>query len=144
MSFGVSWCDFRRSCALLTGSWGLLRPSWSLLGRSAEPLGALLGMSWSLLGVPWAVLKAIQNNIKITCKKEPILNHTATFIGSPKGSQNRPQMAPKTHPNFRRFSRAKKLFFKSLLEPSWTDLEPFWEPSWGSKYRCGIGRRSVS
>ena len=59
------------------------------------------------------------------------------------GRQSRPKMAPKTSQKLRRFSRAKKLLFKRLLEPSWADLKAFWEPSWVSKNRCGIGRRSV-
>ena len=52
-------------------------------------------------------------------------------------------MAPKTNQNLRRFSRAKKLLFKSLLEPSWADLGAFWRPSWGQKKCFRIGKRNT-
>ena len=53
------------------------------------------------------------------------------------GTENRPKRAPKTGPNSRRFSRAKKLLFKTLLELSWADLGAFRVPSWGPKKHSG-------
>ena len=50
-------------------------------------------------------------------------------FGRPKSTK----ISPKTSQNLRRFSRAKKLLFKSLLEPSWADLEPLRS----SKSCCG-------
>ena len=60
-------------------------------------------------------------------------------FGRPKSTK----MEPKTSPNLRRFSRAKKLLFKSLLEPSWADLGAFWRPSWGPKKHFRIGKTNT-
>jgi len=57
----------------------------------------------------------------------------------PKIDQNRTQNESKMKTIF----KSEKIVFKSLLEPSWADLGAFWEASWGSQNRCGIGRRSV-
>ena len=61
----------------------------------------------------------------------------------PFGHQNRPNTAPETSQNPRRFSKAKKMLFKSVLEPSWADLGSFWAPSWGQKNHFRIGKRST-
>ena len=136
---------------LLTGSWGLLRSlgaSWGALGGLLEPLGALFLGSWGLLGASWAVLEAIHNNAKITCKKRTTVRRqkkeSTTFMGPHLGGQNTAKSDPKTRQNLTRCSRAKQLLSKSLLGPSWADLGEFLRPSWGSKMRSGIRRRSIS
>ena len=107
----------------------------------------LLGASWVPLGPSWGRLVGDQNGSRSKEKRRSISRAKTVrefkVERVPKGSQNRRKMAPKTSQNSRRFSRAKKLLSKSLLGPSWADLRAFWEPSWGSKNRCGIGRRSV-
>ena len=45
------------------------------------------------------------------------------------GSQNGAKIDPKTIQNRRRFLRAKKMLFKTLLDPSWADLSPILERS---------------
>ena len=139
------------SCrALLAGSWGLLRRSWSLPGRSWGPLGASWGALGGVLGPLGRLLGRLrgdQNVTKITCQKKVNFQtpkrRVALAYGAPFWHPKSTKIGPKTHQNLRRFSGAKKLLFKSVLEPSWADLGAFWRPSWGSKYRCGIGRRSV-
>ena len=128
----------------------LLGPSWSFLGRSWRPHGA----SWSALGGMLGPLGRLlgrlrgdrgdQNETKITCQKKIdfqtpkrriLLQHGGRF-GRPKSTK----IGAKTNPNLRRFLTAKKLLFKSLLEPSWADLGAFWRPSWGLNLRsrtCG-------
>ena len=64
-------------------------------------------------------------------------------MGGGFGHQNRPKTAPETSQNPRRFSRAIKVLFKSVLEPSWADLGSFWAPSWGQKNHFRIGKRST-
>ena len=139
---------------------GVLGSSWHLLGSLEallEPPGALLGASWSLLGRSWGGLRASWDPLGpswrrsktrqkqrafLNPKKYPKKSCTQVFLApfwAPKSTKNH----PKTNQKFRRFSRAKKMLLKSLLELSWADLGAFWEPSWGSKNRCGIGRRSV-
>ena len=120
-------------------SWGAFWASWGSLGGLLEPLGALLkassgllGASWALLGASWALLKRCKQNLKnerFQNAKEGGLR--PSFLGGiwePKSTK----MASKTSQNLRRFSRAKKLLFKSVLEPSWADLGAFWGPSWDS------------
>ena len=51
--------------------------------------------------------------------------------GAPFWSPKSTQIGPKTSPKLRRFVSAKKMLFKSLLEPSWADLGAFWRPSLG-------------
>ena len=58
----------------------------------------------------------------------------------PKIDQNRTQNASK----IKTFSRAKKMLFKSLLKPSWADLDPFLTPSWTQKTSFRIGICSIS
>ena len=53
--------------------------------------------------------------------------------GDPFGNPKSTKIGPKTIPNLIRFSRAKKLVFKSLLGPSWADLGPLRSP----KSCCG-------
>ena len=144
MCFGAFRADLGGSLALLTGSWGLLGCFWGLLGCSwglLEPLGALLGGSWGLLGASWAVLEAIQNNKHITCQKRSPRGGVIRFILEGLGGPKSTKIGPKTSQNLRRFSRPKKLRFKTHLEPSWADLEAFWRPSWGSNLRSGTRGR---
>ena len=119
--------------ALLGASWSLLRHSWGGLGGT-----------WAPLGSSWRRSKTVQkyDAKKANFKTPPPPTHRKFRggLGGPKSTK----IGSKTSQNLRRFSRAKKLLFKSLLEPSWADLGAFWRPSWGPKYRCGIGRRSVS
>ena len=128
--------DFKKEFVLLTGSWGLLRPSWSLLEHSWMPLGASLGTLGGVLGPLGRLLARLggaQNITDITCPKKinfqtpkcRILRGYGGGFGKPKSIKN----GPKTSQNLRRFSRAKKLLFKSLLEPAWADLGAFWKPS---------------
>ena len=63
-----------------------------------------------------------------TSKKR--IHHT---FGTPYGRPKSTKIDSKTNQNFRRFSRAKKMLFKSLLEPSWADLGPLQPP----KSCCG-------
>ena len=132
--------------AFLAGSCGLLRPSWGLLGRSWRPLGASLGALggvWGPLGRLLGHLRGDPNVTKITCPKKinfqtlkcRILLGNGVQLGTPKSTK----IGPKTSQNLSRFSRAKKLLFKSLLEPSWADLEAFGRPSSGPNWRSGIG-----
>ena len=141
----------------MTSSWGLLRPSWSLLGRSWGSLGASWGALGGVLGALGVLLgrlggdpKHHNDNIRKkvnfqTPKRRVDLQHGGhprnflEGLGSPKSTK----IGPKTSQNLRRFSRAKKLLFKSLLEPSWADLEAFWRPSWGLKLRSGTSGRSI-
>ena len=129
--------------ALLEPPGVLLGTSWAILRHS----GGLPGASWAPFGPSWAVLEATQNKTKMKSIFEPqtraqkaptIIKFWAPFW-APKSTK----MAPKPRQNLRRCSRAKKLPFKTLLEPSWADLEAFWRPSWGLRNRCGIGRCSV-
>ena len=79
------------------------------------PLGRLLGR----LGADPKQHKNIM--LKKTNFKTPMRPHPPDFRGggwSPKTTK----IGPKTNQNLRRFSRPKKLRFKSLLEPSWADL----------------------
>ena len=102
--------------------------SWCLLGCSWEPLGVLLGGSWGLLGVSEADLEATKTSQRQHAKKRansgPLNVESRPIFWGGLGGQNQPKMAPKTNQNLRRFSKAKKLLFKSVLEPSWADLGP--------------------
>ena len=139
-------------------SWRVLSPLDRILGSLEallEPSGALLGASWSLLGCSWWGLGPLgclsgrlrsdpndmQQEERFQDRKKTILHHTMTFFCPPFWSQNRRKMAPKTRQKLRRFSRAKKLLFKSLLEPSWADLGAFWRPSWRPNLRSGTRGR---
>ena len=136
--------------SLLGRSWRVLSPIDRLLGSLEAflgPPGALLGASWSLLGGSWALLGASWTLLEPTwrrpkqhtheedisiAKKGPTSLARADFwgaLGKPKSTQ----IGAKTRPNLRRFSRPKKLVFKSLLEPSWADLGAFGRPSWGDR-----------
>ena len=141
-------------------SWRVLSPLDRLLGSLEallDPPGALVAASWSLLGASWRGLGAswaplvptwrrpksnknlVQKKINFQTPKRRIFLSYGTPFWHPKSTKIEPQTGPK----LRRFSRAKKLRFKSLLEPSWADLAAFWAPSGGPPNRCGIGRRSV-
>ena len=107
------------------GSWGLLRPSGSLLGRSWRPLGASWGALGGVLGPLGRLLKRLkgdQNITKITYPKKVnfqtpkrrIILRYGGGVGTPKSTQ----IGSKTTTNITRFSSAKKLFFKRLLEPA--------------------------
>ena len=69
---------------------------------------------------------------------------TILVFWPPREDPKSTKMASKTSQNLRRFSRSKTLIFKSLLEPSWADLGPFWKPSWAQKSSSRIGIRSIS
>jgi len=77
--------------------------------------------------------------------QDPNWHDRPLLLPPPIWHPKQPQMAPITSPNLRlrRFSRANKLLFKSLLEPSWADLGAFRRPSWGPKKRSGIGIRNI-
>ena len=135
----------------LWASCGLLRPSWSLLGRSWRPLGASLGALggvWGPLGRLLGHLRGDPNVTKITCPKKINFQTLKCRIGLGNGVQlgtpKSTKIGPKTGQILRRFLRAKKWLFNSVLEPSWVDLGPFWRPSWGQKRRFRIGKRSTS
>ena len=128
---------------VLKASWSLLGCSWGCLGASWAPFGSLLGPLGRLLGRlegdPKQHEHDMQKKSNFQTSKKRIHQTFWTPYGRPKSTK----IGSKTRQNLRRFSRAKKLLFKSLLEPSWADLRAFWDASWGSKIRCGIGRRSV-
>jgi hypothetical protein len=118
----------------LSGSWGLLGRSggglggsWCLLGCSWGPLGALLGglgASWASLRPTWRRPKHHKDNMQKKSNFRTPQRRIMSSLGEVLGGQNRPKMAPKTSQNLRRISKAKKLLFKSVLEPSWADLGP--------------------
>ena len=62
-----------------------------------------------------------------------ILTFRGAF-GRPKSTK----IGPKTSQNLRRFSRSKKLLFKSVLGPSWAAPGAFWRPPWGHERRFRI------
>ena len=116
---------------------GLWEGSWGVLGG----LGALLGGSWGGLG--WSC-----GDLKTTFGAVNFLIVFLIDFGRQKGAQREAfrepkstKIGPKTSPNLRRFSKAKKLVFNSLLEPSWADLGTFWRPSWGLNLRSGTRGR---
>ena len=107
-------------------------------------LGALLGGSWGGLGRSCGDLGSAFGAVKFLID---FLIDFGRQKGAQRGAFREPKstkIGPKTSPNFRRFSRAKKLLFKSLLEPSWADLGAFWRPSWAPNLRSGISGRSIS
>ena len=114
------------SCrALLTGSWGLLRSSWSLLGGSWGPLGASWGALGGVLGPLECLLGRLGSDPKRHQDDMPKkVNFQTNFrsyphvCSPPKRRPKSTKIGPKTSPKLRRFSRAKKVVFKSLLEPS--------------------------
>ena len=117
----------------------LLEPPGALFGASWGALGGVLGPLGTLLGRLGGDPKQHKNDMP---KKTKFASQPPYFL-APFWTPKSTKIEPKTSPNLRRFSRAKKVLSKSLLGPSWADLGAFWRPSWGSKYRCGIGRRSV-
>ena len=139
---------------VLGWSWAALRvvlkhfeASWGDLGGLLEPLGGPLGGSWGLMGTFWAALEVAKTSQKQDAKKRstsrPLNVESPSSLGGALGGQNQSKMLHKTNQNSRRFSRAKKLLFKSLLEPSWADLGAFWRPSWEPNMRSGISGRSI-
>ena len=139
---------------------GVLGSSWHLLGSLEallEPPGALLGASWSLLGRSWGGLRASWDPLGPSWRRPKTRQKQRAFLSpqkypkkscshiflAPFWTPKSTKMAPKTSPNLRRFSRAKQIVFKSLLEPSWADLEAFWRPSWAPNLRSGISGRSI-
>ena len=104
--------------------------SWGALEALLEPPGALLGPLGCLLDR----LRGDQNLTKITCQTKVNLRceggsfpiYFKEGFGRPKSTK----IGHKPSPNLTRFSRTKKLLFRSLLGPSWADLGAFWEPSW--------------
>ena len=139
--------------SLLGRSWRVLSPLDRLLGSLQallEPPGALFGASWGALGEVLGPLGRLLGRLEGDPKKLKNSMQKNSQQGGHRKSFWAPQRGPKsiknaakTEQKLSRFSSSKKLLFKSLLEPSWADLGAFWRPSWGSKYRCGIGRRSV-
>ena len=136
-------CPLDRLLGLLRPSWSLLEHSWRPLGVSWGALGGVLGPLGRLLGHLEGDPKQHKNNMSKKTDFEPHMGPTTLIFGAPKEDPKSTKIGPKTSPNLRRFSRPKKLRFKSLLEPSWADLGAFWRPSWGPKNRSGIGRRSI-
>ena len=128
------------SRGLLETFWSHLGPSWGVLGASRGDLGA----SWAALGASWAALGRLlgSSSKNIDFKTAQGGGGMAVF-GNPFWLPNRPKTIPKTDQNPRRFSRARKTLFKTVLEPSWADLGPFWAPSWGPKSSFRIGKRSM-
>ena len=140
---GVFW-------SLLGRSWRVLSPLDRLLESLEallEPPGALLAASWSLFGRSWGALGASwaplgrlggdQNMTTITWPKKVNFQTPQRRIllryGGGFGRSKSTQIGAKTRQNLRRFSRAKKLLVKSVLEPSWADLGSFWVSSWRAK-----------
>ena len=140
------------SCrALLAGSWGLLRPSWSLLGRSWGPLGASWGALGGVLGPLECLLGRLGSHAKRHQDDMPKKVNFQTNFGPqrhicspPKRRPKSTKIGPKTSPKLRRFSRAKKIVFKTVLGPSWADLGAFWRPSWAPFWPKSIGKRNIS
>ena len=109
--YGVFWDSSYAQLKGLGASGVALGASWGALGGVLGPLGRLLGR-----------LRGDQNVTKIRCpkkanfqtpKRRVLLRYGGGF-GSPKSTK----IGPKTSPKLRRFSRAQKIVFKSLLEPS--------------------------
>ena len=113
------------------------------MGASWEPLGGLLEPLEGLLGPLGAVLNVIEKSIDFKTPLGSKKGGGIPVLGHPFWHQNRPKTAPETSQNPRRFSRAIKVLFKSVLEPSWADLGSFWAPSWGQKNHFRIGKRST-
>ena len=129
---------------------GSLEASWGLLERSWRPLRASWGAPAGFLGPLGRLLGRLRgdpNVTKITCQKQVNFQTPKHRVdlryGAPFGRPKSTKIASKTSQNLRRFSRAKKLRFKSLLEPSWADLGAFWVPSWGPKCALPYTRASV-
>jgi len=125
----------------LDASWGLLGRSWGPPGASWGALGGFLGPLERLLGRLGSDPKQHQNYMRKKInfqtpqrrRTEPKWDH---FEG-PKSTK----IDSKMNQKLRRFSRAKKNLFKSLLEPSWADLGAFWRPSWQPNMRSGTRGR---
>ena len=104
---------------LLGALGGPLGRSWGGLGASRAALGGVLGRLGCLLGRLGGDAKQLKDDRPRKSEFQTLLGgHCASFWRSfwkPKSVK----MASKTNQNLRRFSRAKKLLFKSLLEPSW-------------------------
>ena len=109
---------------LLGCSRGALGSSWGTLGRSWGGLGALLGALGSLLG---ALRSLLERHAKIIKKSMPKMTDF--------GSQKPLKMSPKSHPkptkNRCKKRSEKKHRNKTVLGPSWGDLGPFCDRSWG-------------
>ena len=116
---------------------GPLGASWGALGGILGPLGRLLGR---LGGDP----KQHKNNMQKKSNFQTPKKRTYHVFGVPFGGPKSTKIDTQNASNFKTIFKSQKIVFKSLLGPSWADLAPFWAPSWGSKNRCGIGRRSVS
>ena len=125
-------------------SWGLLGPSWRALGAFWGALGTLLGRLEGVLGALGRLLGRLRADQNVT----QITGQNQTAFGSKRGgvsqvfwggfgSRKSTKIGPKTSQNLRRFSRSKKLRFKSLLEPSWADLGAFGRSSWEPNMRSG-------
>ena len=146
--FGASWGDLDRVLKPLER---LLGPLGAISGGSRGVLGLLggllggLGASWAPPRPTWRRPKPHKDNMR---KKERATSRrkkkeSTMFMGLHFEPQNRPKIATQTNQNRRRFSRAIKLLFESLLEPSWADLEPCWALSWGPKKCICIGKGST-
>ena len=117
----------------LGASWGTLRASWGDLGEVWEPLGRLSDPLGAILGVLEPTRMRTKRDTKTRRFQDRKGGGVPYYFGTRFGRPKSTKMAPKTRPNLRRFSRAKKMLFKSVLEPSWADLGAFWTPSWGKK-----------
>ena len=89
-----------------------------------EPLGRLLGRLGGLLGPLGCLLEASKNKIDFRIDVKTLKCRVPLPLGGGGlGRQNEAKIKPKTSQNLRRFSRPTKLRFKSLLGPSWADLQ---------------------
>ena len=119
---------------------GVQEASWGVLGLS----GGVRGASWEGLGRSWgdlgATFKAVRFRIDFLIDFERQKGAKRDAFGEPKWSQNRSQNDSKSKSIF----KSEKTLFKTVLEPPWAHLAPFWVPSWAQKKNSfRIGKRSA-
>ena len=128
---GTSWRPLGATWAPLGRSWGALGASWANLGGLLVPLGAVLGGLGEVSGGSWRPLGGTLHDTKKINKKTI---QKMTDLGSQKGPQREPKSDLKRTKIEDKNRCEKKHLFKTVLEPSWDDLRPFWDRSWGQNY----------
>ena len=117
----MPWARFARF-------WALLGPLGRLLEALETPLGrswSLVGASWTRLRPPWRRPKHHNDNMREKINFQTPLRSFPLAYGAPFWDPKSTKLGPQTDPKLRRFSRPKKLLFKSFLGTSWADLGHF-------------------